>query len=58
MAGEALIRMMNFLDGALGFGAVILLLVACLFLMHAAAAVAWGVVEFHRWRREWEDDDG
>jgi hypothetical protein len=57
MAGEALTRMMNFLDGAPGFAVVILGLVSYLFLMLAAAVVIWGVVEFHRWRHEWEDDD-
>jgi len=49
--------MMNFLDGAPGFAVVILGLVSYLFLMLAAAMVIWGVVEFHRWRHEWKDDD-
>jgi hypothetical protein len=48
--------MMNFLDGAPGFAVVILGLVSYLFLM-LAAVVIWGVVEFHRWRHEWKDDD-
>ena len=58
MAGETLIRLMNFLDGVLGFAAVIVLLVAYLLLMLLAAAVVWGVLGFHGWRHDWEEDDG
>jgi hypothetical protein len=49
---------MNFLDGVLGFAAVIVLLVAYLFLMLLAAALGCGVIELCRWRPEWEDNDG
>jgi hypothetical protein len=49
---------MNFLDGVLGFAAVIVLLVAYLFLMLLAAALVCGVIELCRWRPEWEDNDG